>query len=106
MKDVHVEVTGARVTIDFAHACLNTDTLSVRVREVLPLLKALLSADDAWLKLSSVGLETRQRACLAMDMMCQAATQSATNRAKLLEAVANGSESIANQGFPEFDPEQ
>lgn len=103
MEDVYVEVAGTRVTIDFASLCLNTETLTERVSEILPLLKALIYADDAWLNLSGVELATRERACIAMDMMCQEATQSATNRAKLLEAVANGSESIANHGFRDLD---
>lgn len=103
MEDVDIEVAGSRVTIDFARAGLNMETLGERAREVLPLLKALLSADDAWLSLSGEELSARERGCLAMNMMCQGATQSATKRAELLQAIADGRESIADHGFPEFE---
>ena len=102
MKDVDLEVAGSRVAIDFGRTGLNTETLEQRAREILPLLLAMVSADDAWLRLTGRELTARERGCLAMNMMCQSATQSATKRAELLQAIADGSESIADHGFPEF----
>lgn len=103
MKDVDVEVAGSRLAIDFGRTGLNVETLEERVQQVLPLLHALLSADDAWLKLSGEDLASRARGCMAINMKCQAATQLATKRAELLLAIADGSESIADYGFPEFE---
>ena len=106
MQNVDMEVCGSRVTIDFARTGLNVETLMDRAQEVLPLLHALLSADDTWLKLAGDDLAARERGCLAMNMMCQGATQSATKRAELLRAIADGSESISDHGFPEFEDGQ
>ncbi|PKQ10556.1 MAG: hypothetical protein CVT70_19005 [Alphaproteobacteria bacterium HGW-Alphaproteobacteria-1] len=103
MRDIDMEVTDARVIIDFARTGLTTETLVARVREVLPLLCALLSADDAFFKLSEDELAVRERGYLAINMMCQGATQKATSWAELLQAIADGSESIADHGFPEFE---
>jgi len=106
MQNVDLEVAGSRVTIDFARTGLSVETLGDRAREVLPLLHALIAADDTWLKLTGDNLAARERGCLAMNMMCQGATLSATKRAELLRAIADGSESIADHGFPEFEGRQ
>lgn len=101
-----MEVAGSRVVIDFARTGLNVETLMDRAQEVLPLLYALMLADDTWLKLTGDDLAARERGCLAMNMICQGATQSATNCAELLMAIADGSETIADHGFPEFEDGQ
>ena len=106
MQNVDMEVSGSRVIIDFTRTGMNMETLMERVQEVLPLLYALLSADDTWLKLAGDDLVARERGCLAMNMMCQGATQSATKRAELLREIAGGSKSISDHGFPEFEEGQ
>lgn len=103
MQDIDVNVTGSRVAIDFARTDLNTETLSDRLHEVLPLLYALLSADDAWFKLTDTERALRDRGILATNMICQGATQNAIQWAELLNSIVDGSESIANHGFPEFE---
>lgn len=106
MQSVDMEVSGSRVTIDFTRTGLNVETLMERAQEVLPLLHALLSADDTWIKLTGGDLAARERGFLAMNMICQAATQSATKRAELLRTIADGSQSISDHGFPEFEDGQ
>jgi hypothetical protein len=103
MQNVDMEVAGSRVTIDFTRTRLNVETRMDRAQEVLPLTYALLSADDTWLKLTGDDLAARAHGCLAMNMICEGATQSATKRAELLMAIADGSEAIADHGFPEFE---
>jgi hypothetical protein len=106
MRDIELKVNGARVTIDFTHANLSTETLLERAEEILPLLSSLIEADDACLKLTSGDLANRLRGCLAMNMMCQHATQKAIEQAILLRKIADGSEAIADHGFPEFSDGQ
>ncbi|OOY04578.1 hypothetical protein BMI87_10165 [Thioclava sp. F28-4] len=106
VKKVDLEVTGSRLVIDFKRTDLSTETLLERAEEVLPLLIALISADDTLCRLTDEEFAERDRAWQAMDLMCQAATQSATRRAELLEAIASGKESIAAHGFPEFSGEK
>lgn len=106
MQSVDMEVSGSRVTIDFTRTGLNVETLMERAQQVLPLLHALLSADDTWTKLTGGDLAARERGFLAMNMICQAATQSATKRAELLRTIADGSQSISDHGFPEFEDGQ
>ena len=103
MQNVDMEVSGSRVIIDFSRTGLSVETLMSRAQEVLPLLYALLSADDIWFKLEGDDLAARERGCLAMNMMCQSAMHSATKRAELLRVIADGSRSVRDQGFPEFE---
>lgn len=102
MRGVAVEVVGSRVVLDFSGTDLCVETLTERTHEILPLLYALMLADSCWLKLSDDELDTRGRGCAAINMMCQQATINATKMADLLRAIADGSETIADHGFPEF----
>jgi hypothetical protein len=96
-------VSGSQITIDFANTSLDLKTLLERTEEMLPLLHALISADEAWFKLNNNEKVLRGRGYVTMNMLCQSATQIATEKAKLLKAIADGSELIEDHGFPEYD---
>lgn len=106
MQDIDLKVTGATVTIDFGRAAINVETLEERTHEVLSLLSNLLLADSVWQNLTDSEREGRLNAWAAMGMMVQSDLQTANKRAKLLVAIADGSESISNHGFPEFQDGQ
>lgn len=106
MQDINIEVAEDRVIIHLGEAGLNNQSIVQRVDEILPLLRALLSADDAFVKLSEEEFFERDRGCMAVNMRCQFSIQEATRQAELLKAIADGSESISDHGFPEFEGDQ
>jgi len=103
MEPFEVIVADSRVTINFACVSQSPETLVERINDILPLLQALLSADEAWLGISDDEYAARARGWLAIDMMCKMDIQAATQRAKLLKSIADGAETIGDHGFPEFE---
>lgn len=103
MKNTILVATDGCVTIDFRDAEINESTLTQRTEEVLPLLHALILADQNFQKLSERDYSERGRAYMAMNMLCQFTVQKAIKQADLLRAIVDGSESISDHGFPEFD---
>jgi hypothetical protein len=103
IQGVSIMVAGSQITLDFTATCLNLKTLLERTEEILPLLHALVSADDTWFDLTNSEILLRGRAYVTMNMLCQSAMQIATQKARLLKSIADGSEKIADHGFPEFD---
>lgn len=103
MQGIVTSHEGSRVTIDFGSSGLNCETLRERVDEVVPLLHALLYADGVLSELPTEDLSERMIGYLAMDMVCQAAIQRAIAQAAVLREIADGSASIADHGFPEFE---
>lgn len=102
MQDVDLKVIGPRVTLDFGRTKLNSNSLEERSRELLPLLFSLVSADSAWANRSVDEQDRYHQAYNAQNMVYQAALYATMQRAGLLIAIADGSESIADHGFPEF----
>jgi hypothetical protein len=102
MQDIDININGTRVTIDFSHSGLSASTLDERLADVIPLLCALLSADDTWIELNADEVASRNRGCIAINMLCQASINNAKKYAELLQKIANGRELISNHGFPEF----
>jgi hypothetical protein len=102
MPDVDLEVSGKRVVIDFRRLAPGSEALAERVRDVLPVLIALVSADSAWRSLTEEERRLRANARSAIDMKTQATLLFAQAQAELLVAIIDGSESIADHGFPEF----
>lgn len=105
MLNVDVEVIGTRVILDFCRLMPDSETLAERVREVLPLLVFLISADNAWRNLSDEDRVLRMHAAAAIDMKTQAVLLAAQAQAELQVAVIDGRLSIAEHGFPEFHAE-
>ncbi|PZQ96113.1 MAG: hypothetical protein DI533_16870 [Cereibacter sphaeroides] len=103
MHDIDIEISSYRLTLDFSRTGLSVVSLADRANEVLPLLYALVLADDAKSSLSDEQFADRQTGCMAMDLMCQAAIRGATGRAAMLLAVTEGTASISELGFPEFE---
>lgn len=103
MQEINIEVAEDRLVIHLGQIGLNNKSLMQRVDEVLPLLRALVSADHASEKLSEEEFFERGRGCMAISMRCQFLIQEATRQAELLRKIADGSETISDHGFPEFD---
>lgn len=103
MHDIDIDVTNSHVTIDFSRTGIKTDTLAERTQEIIPVLRAFLAANDAWLSLTDDDLAIRGRGCMAVNIMYQGAIQNATRWADPLMAVAVDIESVASHGFAEFE---
>lgn len=100
-KEVELSVSGSIVNINLGDIARDVD-VEGRVKEVLPLLVSLLRADRAWLSLTEQEQISRFRARAAADLGVQAVLSIALARANVLGAIIDGSESIADHGFPEF----
>jgi hypothetical protein len=101
MCNIELQCDGARITLDFE--TLDISAVETRVREILPLLQYLVSADIARANLCQTTLEDRQLGIAAQDMMSQAALVAAIRHAQLLGLITEGKQSIADHGFPEFE---
>ena len=102
MQNIEVEIEGSCIRIDLGEAELDSECLEGRVREILPFLSNLLSADGVWNALSDREQESRFAAYNAQNLICMASLHSAIRHSELLIAVTNGTESIGDHGFPEF----
>ena len=103
MDDFELEVNGTRVVIDFARCACDAEAFADRIKDILPILRALVTADNSWHRLTDDERSYRQRSRLAMEMKLQAYLLATKRQADLVAAVIEGSESISSNGFPEFE---
>lgn len=73
-----------------------------RLEELEQLLSAVLSFDTTVCELSDDDLTARNSACAAMDLKYQVYVGALSEHLKTAQRIADGSEDIANHGFPEF----
>jgi hypothetical protein len=101
MYNIELQTEGARIILDFG--TLDISAVEARVREILPLLQYLVSADSARANLRHAVQKDRLLGIAAQDMMSQAALGEAIRHAQLLGLITEGKQSIADHGFPEFE---
>ncbi|WP_123876559.1 hypothetical protein [Fuscovulum blasticum] len=101
-SDVSVEVRDRTVKLNFGAGVGLPETLEGRIRDLIPLLLSLLEADDRWSRLSDDAKASRLQAGAAQGLRFDMALAAALRQAELLVAIVDGTESIANHGFPEF----
>lgn len=73
-----------------------------RLHELIPLLTEVLAFDETVSELSEADLQKRNRACAAMDLKYQVYLDTLVKLVATAKHIADGSEDIANYGFPEF----
>lgn len=102
MYNIDLEVLGTKVVIDFGSMEPDSEALCERVKEVLPILAALISVDSAWQSLTDDSRHLRALAAMAMEMKSQTAILAAKAQVDLQIEIIKGNQSIADHGFPEF----
>lgn len=115
MADTEKVAMNCKLTIVEQSDCLslnisNFDTgaanlVRERLGEIETMLREILSFDEVVAQLSESDLVRLQPAVAAMDLKYQTIVNAATHQARSANNVADGSESISDHGFPEFDYE-
>jgi hypothetical protein len=77
--------------------------ISKRLVDLKPLLEEILRFDDTTSDLSDDEFGKRRAACAAMDLKFQLMLSLASDQARLAREIAEGTERIADHGYPEFD---
>jgi hypothetical protein len=79
------------------------ERIAKRLVDLKPLLEEILRFDDTTSDLSGDEFGKRRMACAAMDLKYQLMLSLASDQARLAREISEGTERIADHGYPEFD---
>lgn len=82
---------------------VNVDFMRERLTEVEAILREILAFDDAVTQLSDTDHSRLQSALAAIDLKYQMILHAAAEQACIGKNIAEGSASVSDHGFPEFN---
>jgi hypothetical protein len=100
--DFHISPDGDQIVISLSGFVIDAELLFERITEVSSVLRSILIADSARLRLDDAVVERVLPLILAKDMMFQAALKRAESEANDLVLVLEEKLSADEIGFPEF----
>ncbi|WP_281966801.1 hypothetical protein [Roseovarius nanhaiticus] len=102
MPDLEIKTSQAQVTLSLKAEGDGLGIAQDRLKQIAPILEAVLLAEEAWADLGDAERDNVHRAFLAQDMVLQMTMHQALEQARILCGITDGSERIEDHGFPEF----